>query len=50
MKQGKIVNLNIFKGMEREYNRMSVACTSDGRVLLAATMELSLWLLCLPKV
>jgi hypothetical protein len=36
MKQGKIVNLNIFKGMEREYNRMSVACTSDGRVLFGS--------------
>ena len=36
MKQGKIVNLNIFKGMEREYNRMSVACTTDGRVLFGS--------------
>lgn len=36
--QGKVVNLNFFKGLEREYNRMSVACTSDGRMLLAVMM------------
>ncbi len=29
--QGKIVNLNIsLRELEREYNRMSVACTFDG--------------------
>lgn len=34
--QGKVVNLNFFKGLEREYNRMSVACTSDGRMLFGS--------------
>lgn len=34
--QGKVVNLNFFKGLEREYNRMSVACTSDGRILFGS--------------
>ena len=34
--QGKMVNLNFFKGLEREYNRMSVACTSDGRMLFGS--------------
>ena len=34
--QGKVVNLNFFKGLEREYNRMSVACTSDGRMLVGS--------------
>ena len=33
---GKVVNLNFFKGLEREYNRMSVACTSDGRMLFGS--------------
>ena len=34
--KGKVVNLNFFKGLEREYNRMSVACTSDGRMLFGS--------------
>ena len=34
--QGKVVNLNFFKGLEREYNRMSVACASDGRMLFGS--------------
>lgn len=34
--QGKVVDLNFFKGLEREYNRMSVACTSDGRMLFGS--------------
>ena len=34
--QGKVVNLNFFKGLEREYNRMSVVCTSDGRMLFGS--------------
>ena len=34
--QGKVVNLNFFKGLEREYNRMSVARTSDGRMLFGS--------------
>ena len=34
--QGKVVNINFFKGLEREYNRMSVACTSDGRMLFGS--------------
>lgn len=34
--QGKVVNLNFFKGLELEYNRMSVACTSDGRMLFGS--------------
>ena len=34
--QGKVVNFNFFKGLEREYNRMSVACTSDGRMLFGS--------------
>ena len=33
---GKVVNLNFFKGLERVYNRMSVACTSDGRMLFGS--------------
>lgn len=33
---GKVVNLNFFKGLERVYNRMSVACTSDGRLLFGS--------------
>ena len=33
---GKVVNLNFFKGLECEYNRMSVACTSDGRMLFGS--------------
>ena len=34
--QGKVVDLNFFKGLEREYNRMSVARTSDGRMLFGS--------------
>ena len=36
MDHGKIVNLNLFKGLEREYKRMSVVCTSDGKIMFGS--------------
>ena len=35
--QGKVVNLNLFKGLEREYKRMSVVCTSDGKIMFGSS-------------
>ena len=37
MNHGKIVNLNLFKGLEREYKRMSVVCTSDGKIMFGSS-------------
>ena len=33
---GKVTNLNFFKGLEREYRRMAVARTQDGRMIFGS--------------
>ena len=33
---GKVTNLNFFKGLEREYRRMAVAQTQDGRMIFGS--------------
>ena len=37
MMNGKVVNLNFFKGLECEYKRMSVATTRDGRIFFGSS-------------
>ena len=34
--QGKVTNLNFFKGLEREYRRMAVVRTQDGRMIFGS--------------
>ena len=35
--QGKVVDLNFFKGVECEYKRMSVSCARDGRIFFGSS-------------
>lgn len=35
--RGKVTNLNFFKGLEREYKRMAVARTRDGRMIFGSS-------------
>lgn len=35
--QGNVTNLNFFKGLEREYKRMAVARTMDGRMIFGSS-------------
>ena len=34
---GKVINLNFFKGLEREYKRMAVVRTQDGRMIFGSS-------------
>ena len=37
MSQGKVFDLNFFRGIKCEYRRMSVSCTHDGRIVFGSS-------------
>ena len=37
MEHGKVMNVNFFKGLEGEYNRMAVAHTPDGKIIFGSS-------------
>lgn len=39
---GKVTNLNFFKGLEREYKRMAVVRTQDGRIIFGSSCGLGI--------